>query len=423
MLRPDDLLASLSPANRDATLELLTWWLKGVSAVEPRRLVRNALHAENSVIGAHASSGVMVLAVGKAATGMAWGADDAIGDGIMRGLVITDSARSDPPWAETIIGGHPIPTPDSVRAATAALDLVDAMAADQLLLALISGGGSALMEIPHASLDLSDVQDIVDQLIRSGAPIETINAIRSLLSQVKAGRLASRCAGTTATLVLSDVLDADPAQIASGPTVAPIAASGLTREVFEEFRIVGESVKRVLEFLSSDVPSTPPIATNYSVDIVADGRTAGQAAVEIIGESGTAVVYVNDRLAGDACDAAQESLARTPAGAVGVFTGETTVMVTGTGRGGRNQHAALAAACEITGTNTRFLACGTDGIDGPTDAAGAFVDGTTVVDIEAAMDHLARCDAYPYLDRASALLRTGPTGTNVGDMWIVDKRH
>ena len=99
------------------------------------------------------------------------------------------------------------------------------------------------------------------------------------------------------------------------------------------------------------------------------------------------------------------------------------MVVSGDGRGGRNQHAALAAACELIDGPTRFLACGTDGIDGPTDAAGAFVDGWTVRDIDSARRHLERCDAYPFLDRARALIRTGSTGTNVADLWIVDKRH
>lgn len=188
------------------------------------------------------------------------------------------------------------------------------------------------------------------------------------------------------------------------------------------FDIVGPEADRVLAFLSNVERDDGPAGT-FPVEVVGDGRTAGETAVSVIAQSGASVSYVTDRLEGDAQEAACEALRRTPDGAVGVFTGETTVVVSGPGRGGRNQHAALAVALEISGTDFRFLACGTDGIDGPTDAAGAVVDGGTVGDAAIARRHLDARDAYPFLDRTGALIRMGSTGTNVGDLWIVDKRH
>jgi glycerate 2-kinase len=335
--------------------------------------------------------------------------------------VIADEQRPVPGWAQLYVGGHPLPTPASVEAGTAALAFVGAVRPDETVVALISGGGSSLMDAPHPGLDIADVRTVVDQLIRSGAPIGDINGVRRKLSMVKAGGLARACPGTITTVLLSDVARGHPSEIASGPTVQPKAPDRGIAECFVTYGITGPSAARVLEFVAT-TPPHPPVVTPPPV-IVGSGTTAGSAIVDRLATQGISARYITDQLDGDATAAARWAVESTASGEVGIFTGETTVSVTGTGNGGRNQHAALVAACEIVGTGTRLLAAGTDGIDGPTQAAGAVVDGGTVADLAAARQAIDAFDSSTYLAATHSLITTGRTGTNVGDIWIVDKRH
>ena len=217
-----DRLGDLRAIHPRATGRLLGAVDAALDEVDPRRLVRSALApGEGGVLaGGHfiAARRVVVLAVGKAATGMSRGAADALGPLVSRGLAVADQTEEAPDWAELLVGGHPVPDEGSVRAAVRAIDLARGMRPDELLLALVSGGGSALLEAPAEGLSLDDIQDLNDQLIRSGAPIKTINRVRQAVSRVKAGRLAARCRSPVVTLVVSDVGD-DPAVVASGPTV------------------------------------------------------------------------------------------------------------------------------------------------------------------------------------------------------------
>lgn len=418
----DHVLDGLQPANRTATRVLLEMVRAAIESVEPAALVTRALNQAEGELESvlREASSIIILAVGKAAIGMAWGAEKALGRSISAGLVISDQEDEVPPWAELVVAGHPLPDDRSATAAHAALDLVTTVADDDLLLALVSGGGSSLMEVSHEALDPADVRRLMDQLIRSGAPIEAINALRSRLSRVKAGRLAARCSGRLATLIISDVAGSDPRHIASGPTIAAHPPPDQEHDLFEAYDLRGPAADRVRSFVEG-LGAEPPPPQAFVAQVIADGRTAGEAALASAHRQRYRATYMTDAMSGDACLAARQALSATPDGSLGVYTGETTVAVVGSGQGGRNQQAALAVAIEIKGTSHRFLACGTDGIDGPTDAAGAFVDGTTVTDIDVARRHLQTCNAYPYLDRARSLLRTGKTGTNVGDLWIVDK--
>ena len=365
---------------------------------------------------------VVTLAVGKAAAGMTLGAADALGPLVRRGLVVTDQAAEVPGWAELVLGGHPIPDRGSVRGAELAIRLAQSVRPDEMMLALVSGGGSALLEAPVDGLSLDDLQDLNDRLIRSGAPIEAINRVRQAVSRVKAGRLAARCRGSVATLVVSDVGD-DPAVVASGPTVAAPPNPAPLDELLDRHAIRGGAAARARRVAATGVEGTAarPGSKDDVALILADGMTAGRAAVRSLSSAGLQASLSPDRLGGDAVTAVRRNLAATAEGTVRVLAGETTVEVAGNGRGGRNQHAALTAGLEIAGTAQRFLAFGTDGIDGPTDAAGGCVDGATVIDPVRARRHLDACDSYPYLEAAGALLRTGRTGTNVADLWIVDK--
>ena len=419
-------LGELRAAHPRATHRLLSAVDAALEAVDPRRLVRSALApAEGGVTVAGrfmAARRVVMLAVGKAAAGMTLGAADALGPLVRRGLVVTDQAAGLPEWAELVLGGHPIPDRGSVRGAELAIRLAQGVGPDEMMLALVSGGGSALLEAPADGLSLDDLQELNDRLIRSGAPIETINRVRQAVSKVKAGRLAARCRGSVATLVVSDVGD-DPAVVASGPTVsAPLNPVPLD-DLFDRYAIRGGAADRarLIGATEDEGAAFRPGSKDDVALILADGMTAGRAAVRRLSSAGLETSLSPERLAGDAETAVRRELATTAEGTVRVLAGETTVEVAGKGRGGRNQHAALAAGLEIAGTGHRFLAFGTDGIDGPTDAAGGCMDGATVTDPVRARRHLDACDSHPYLEAAGALLRTGRTGTNVADLWIVDR--
>ena len=421
-----DRLGDLRAVHPRATARLLGAVDAALEEVDPRRLVRSALApADGGVLAGGRFIGarrVTVLAFGKAATGMSRGAADTLGSLVSRGLVVSDQAEQAPDWAEVLVGGHPVPDEGSVRAAERAIDLARGVGPDELLLALVSGGGSALLEAPAAGLSLDDIQDLNDQLLRSGAPIETINRVRQSVSRVKAGRLAARCRSPVVTLVVSDVGD-DPAVVASGPTVTAPRSPAPLSEILDRHPIRGSTAERIRRVVDAGVErsDTRRVPGNDLALILADGMTAGRAAVRFLSSAGLDVSPVPERLAGDTEDAVLRELASTPEGTVRVLAGETTVEVRGPGKGGRNQHAAVAAGIEIAGSPHRFLAFGTDGVDGPTDAAGGCVDGATVTDPAPARRHLDACDSYPYLEAAGGLLRTGRTGTNVADLWIVDR--
>lgn len=413
-------LQDLRAADPSATRRLLGAVDAALDAVEPTRLVREALDpARSGVLAAGhpiPARRVAVLAFGKAAVGMIHGADQAIGPRISRGLVVTDEAGEVPGWAELIVAGHPIPDGGSVRGARAAITMAESMGPDDLFLVLVSGGGSALLEAPVEGLSLDDVRDLNDRLLRSGAPIGVMNQVRRAVSVVKGGRLGTRCRGRLATLVVSDV-GSDPAVVASGPTVPPGTPSPDISEILDSYSITGPAAERARRSATTGMWQT----RSGPALILADCFTAGSAATRHLAREGLEVSLESDPLEGPADQAAVRAVASTKEGQARVLVGETTVEVTGTGRGGRNQHAAVAAGVEIAGSRHRILAVGTDGVDGPTDAAGGCVDGGTVSDIHAARRHLDNCDSYPYLESVGGLLRTGKTGTNVADLWIVDR--
>ena len=417
-------LAELRSQNLPATRLLLEALDAALDAVEPGRPVRKSLGRKEGtvLVGGRALPvrRVSVLAFGKAAPAMAMGADEALGGLIRKGVVITDHATDVPPWAELIEAGHPIPDQGSVRGAHAAIALVESAEPDDLVLTLVSGGGSALLEAPIEGLSLADIQDLNDRLIRSGAPINIINQVRQAVSNVKGGRLASRCRGWMATLIISDA-GPDPAVVASGPTIPTGDDGPRVGKLLDRFGIEGAAARQVRRLVRSHRGSVPSPVREGPALILADCFTAGRVAARHLAAAGLRATLRKDPLEGDSSRAAKTALASTARGETVVLVGETTVEVTGKGRGGRNQHAALVAGVEIAGTSHRFLAAGTDGIDGPTDAAGGCVDGGTVTDPGLARQHLAGFDSYPYLARAGALLRTGKTGTNVADLWIVDK--
>jgi hydroxypyruvate reductase len=298
--------------------------------------------------------------------------------------------------------GHPLPDARSVAAGEQALAIARAAEAGDLLLMLISGGASALLEVPAAGLTIEDLRETVATLLRSGAPIHEINAARRQLSRVKGGQLAEATRASVVTLAISDVVGDDPAVIGSGPTVpAPgsEAHGRCTTKVIGRLRDAIDGAARAA--------SARGYATHVIPEpIVGPARDAGR---RLIAE---ALKVLRDR-SGPVCVLAG---------------GETTVTVTGQGRGGRNQECALAMAQALAGLDRHIVAAsiGTDGIDGPTDAAGALVDPTTIARGRArGLDpdrHLDDNNSYAFFDALGDLVRTGPTGTNVGDLQIILRR-
>lgn len=386
----------------------------GLAVVEPEAVVRKAL-AERRL------SGATVLAIGKAAPGMARGASHLA----RAGLVISDHLEPIPKGFEFQLGGHPVPNEGSVVGGRRVVELLGSSVGPVLF--LISGGASALCELPSAGLHLSDIASLNEALLRSGADIVELNTVRKHLSQVKGGRLAQLVSDREAlTLVLSDVVGSPPTAIGSGPTVPDPTSFADALEVLERHGIDGPppALAEIRAGASGQRPETLKASiAHHDVAVVGDGRSAANAAVIAAREEGLEARVRTAELVGNAATMATAALDR-PESGMTFYAGETTVEVTGSGRGGRNQHAALTAAVQIEDNpGLYFGALATDGIDGPTGAAGAIVDAGTVgrgrAHGLAALDHLERHDAHPFLAATGDLLGGGPTGTNVGDLWVV----
>ena len=346
-----------------------------------------------------------------------------------------------PDGFELIVGGHPLPTPASEAGGRRALALAASSADDEMMLALISGGASALMAVPADGVTLEDKRTATEQLLRAGADIHALNTLRKHLSAVKGGWLAARARGSSVALAISDVVGDDVSVIASGPTVADASTFQDALDVVRAFggdaafppAIVARlerGVARAIE--ETPKPGDPRLARATTTVI-------GSAAAAALGYH---VVLIDDPVVGEARAAAlacvRDATARANAVARPsciVSSGETTVHVVGRGRGGRNQEFALAAAVALardsgdardrsaTPSAIVVASVGTDGVDGPTDAAGALADATTTTRAQAAgLDAdalLADNDAYTFFDAIGDLIRTGPTGTNVGDLQVI----
>ena len=410
------LAAALAVDDRDRAARLLGVLDTAMGAVDPEP----ATGATLPELGA-LDPPVTIVALGKAAPAMARGMVAALaGTRIGPVVVVSDHHEEVPVGTEFHLGAHPVPDLASVAAGLRLLEVVGA--AEGTVLVLVSGGGSSLAEVPAPGLDLADVSAVYRLVLRSGMPIEDANTIRAHLSSLKGGRLAGAAPGPVATVVLSDVADR-PALIASGPTVRCSTSPADALAILDRHRLVDIIPPQVVAFLR-DAPE-PPTPPEGPVVVAADGARAATAAVGAARDAGLRATVLTTHLRGRAVEAAQRALTSSPPDTLAVLAGETTVAVTGSGRGGRNQEAALAAAIAIEGGPVVFVALGTDGIDGPTDAAGAYVDGSTARRIRAAgidpVAALADNDSHTALDAASALLRSGPTGVNVADLWLVDK--
>lgn len=376
---------------------------------------------------------VLAVAVGKAAQGMAAGARDALADRIDAGIILTKDGASGerPPGFTCFEASHPVPDHRGVDATRAILTAVRQLGSDDLLIALISGGGSALLEAPVSPLTLADIQETTQLLLRAGAPIEDLNAVRSVLSDVKGGGLR-RAAGpaAVASLILSDVLGNDPRVIASGPTIPSSPDAATAQDVLRRYELldaVPEAVGQVIEDRRADQGES--ISPAHDIwRIIADNGTLIDAADEAANEMAlnTRVTWRDTQ--GEASDLAREFVAiceQMPAGVDCVLGGgEATVTVRGNGVGGRNTEFALAAAIELYRINSgwRVASLASDGDDANTGAAGAIASAATIDRAQAAgidpARELANNNSAHVFAVAGGLVTPGPTGTNVNDLYI-----
>jgi len=387
---------------------------------------------------------VIVVGAGKASPAMARAAEAVLGDRLTAGLVTTARGHRDGPSRITVReAAHPVPDAAGEAAAREMLGLVRGLGPDDLVLCLLSGGGSALLPLPRDGLSLDDMARTTNLLLRSGATIVEMNTVRRHLSAIAGGQLARAAApARVATLAISDVVGSPPDAIASGPTVPDPSTFADALAVLDRYGITARvpgAARRVLEQgRDGAIPETPkpgdPIFREAAITIVADNLTAARAAAEAGRAAGFHTLLLSTYLEGEARHVGRvlagiaRQIAATgeplPRPACIVCGGETTVTVTGDGRGGRNQELALGAAAALDGLPGALLVSfATDGRDGPTDAAGAAADGTTLARARRAgfdsVRHLRDNNAYPLLDAIGDLIRTGPTGTNVADLALI----
>jgi glycerate-2-kinase len=370
--------------------------------------------------------------------------EDLLGGRITDGVMVTKEGHGLPmTYLRIHEASHPVPDRRGIKGTEEILSLVQRAGVRDLVLCLISGGGSALMVSPVEGITLDDKQVITTHMLACGADIHEINAIRKHLSRIKGGGLAKLVyPATLVSLILSDVIGDDLNVIASGPTVPDTSTFVDARQICRKYGIwnqVPASIKkRINDGLRGDVPETPSTGDRifkkcYPL-LVGTNLHALKSAATKAHQLGYHVLILSSTIEGEAREAAKvlAAVAReirtsghpllTPACIL--CGGETTVTIQGDGKGGRNQEFALSAACAINGLeDVVILAGGTDGNDGPTDAAGAIVDGDTLARaIEKKLipqDYLNRNDAYHFFNNLEDLVITGPTGTNVMDIYMV----
>jgi len=438
---------SLTQLRRDAR----TIFDAGLRAVDPAELVKRELRRPRDMLevaGRHYDLAkyrrLYVVGAGKASARMASAVEDIADGSLHGGIVIVKYGHSVPlNKIKVIAAGHPVPDEAGANATREIIAALSQAKKDDLILCLLSGGGSALLSYPADNLSLEDKQTMTRLLLDCGAKIQEINAIRKHLSRVKGGRLAQLASpATIVSLILSDVVGDHIESIASGPTAPDGTTFSDCWRIIERYGLIGQIPTTVRDFLEQGVQGkiaeTPKAGDRLFEKvqnvIVGNNRTALLAAEHQAEALGYHTLILSSFIEGEAREAAlfHSAIAKeiistdNPVSrpACVISGGETTVTIRSDGRGGRNQEFALAAAIEIDGTEgVAILSGGTDGTDGPTDAAGGIVDGTTIKRAKNrglnANYYLNRNDSYRFLQAADDLLVTGPTFTNVMDFRVV----
>jgi glycerate 2-kinase len=436
------------PAHRDLLRSLYS---AAIAAVEPAAAVRAHLRRDGTRLTAGAwthdldpAGRIVLVGAGKASAAMALAVEELLGERIDRGVVVVKHGHTAPlTRVRQLEASHPVPDADGEAGARALEGALDGLSARDLVIACWSGGASALLPAPRDGLTLADKQAVTRLLLASGGDIATLNAVRKHLSRLKGGQLARRAQpATVLCLAVSDVIGDDLATIGSGPFIADpttfTEVDALVRRLGIAERLPPSVARLLADGLAGIAPETPKSGdacfARVHHHLVASNALALQAAATMAATAGYRPVVWQQPLTGEAraagatfAGAALHHLSRGERVCL-IAGGETTVTLGAEpGKGGRNQEFALAAAGMLasarphgTAATVAILAAGTDGNDGPTDAAGAFVDATTLTRARAVgfelERHLNRHDAYPLFDRLGDLLRSGPTGTNVMDV-------
>ncbi len=384
---------------------------------------------------------IVVVGAGKASARMAQALEPLLKDRIHEGLVVVKRGHVRPTrWIRIVEAGHPVPDRDGLWAAETTLRMAAALTHRDLLIVLLSGGASSLWPVPVATVSLEAKRQLTNQLLRSGAAIDEINAVRKHLSRIKGGSLAASTYATIITLILSDVIGDEMGSIGSGPTVPDPSTFAEAMAILRRYNLWDRTPSTVRRHLVAGrrglVPETPKRGSRRAYHtIVGSNRSMLEAVARAARAAGCHVVRWPHAIVGEARVAAalfvqfaRRQTARSPRlrkhPICVIAGGETTVAVTGRGIGGRAQEFAAAAAVGIAGVPRVWIAAvGSDGTDGPTDVAGALVSGATVsearrrgIDLQQA---LAQHDTYPALQRLGCHIVTGPTGTNVNDLYLM----
>jgi len=426
-------------------------FLAGVNAVQPGQKIKKHVRLENNRIFVddrkfplHDRTNIYVVGSGKASAAMAQALEEILGDRIHSGFIVTKYGH-DLPLKKIAVreAGHPVPDENGEKAAEEMVALLSTVGENDIVFFLASGGGSALLALPVPGITLNDKILVTEALLRAGASIREINTVRKHLSAVKGGQLA-RIAypATVITLMISDVVGNDPDIIASGPTVPDNSTFADGRAVLNRYNLgsllPGSVLNRFKRGAAGELEETPkpgdPVFKRSRNILIASNLQAIEAAGSRAEELGYNTHVLSTEMEGDTRTASRihtkaaagicQNGRPVPPPACLISGGETTVFIRGNGKGGRNQEFVLAAAIAIDGReNTAVLSGGTDGTDGPTDAAGAFADGTTIRRAAAlgmnAGEYLDNNDSYHFFKPLGDLVVTGPTHTNVMDLHVV----
>lgn len=408
-----------------------------IEAVEPGNALRRFVKREKNLLRIAGQqyhldefASVSVLGLGKATEAMSLALLDILASFPSRGLLIPKQAFDSPARGFTILpGGHPVPTEASVFAGNAAFNLASSLTERDLLICLISGGGSALMTSPNSDLRLEDLQSLTRLLLSCGARVDEINTLRRHLDRVKGGGIAKAAhPAKVVSLILSDVVGNPLEAIASGLTAPDPTTKEDALDILKKHDLLGKVPAAILQALENS-PETPkpndPLFKRVQNVLIGSNSLAAQAGLEMATSLGFHAHFLGDTWQGEARKVAKELCGYFKREWERPFCliagGETTVTLRGHGRGGRNQELALAAAIEMNGMeNALLVSFATDGEDGPTDAAGAVATGESCQRGErlgvSARTFLSRNDAYPFFESLGDLVKTKPTGTNVNDL-------
>jgi hydroxypyruvate reductase len=419
-------------------LPLDDWIAASLTAANPTYLLQSRIQLDENglVLGqyrhAPLTGRIFLISVGKAAVAMSQPLLTLLDDRLTGGVIISKAEPSPanlPHKVQFFQGGHPTPTEASVKAGAAVRRLLRDATADDLVICLISGGASALMTAPRISLD--NWRALNNALLASGCAIHQFNAVRQQLDELKGGGLARLAApAACVSLILSDVTGNPLALIGSGPTAPAAASPAEARAILTRYKIPQKLPPAVWQAVEAALPdkAAPPLPDSpRHYEIIGDVNTAAQALATAVTASGYELRLLTVHLEGEAREvgklAAALAKGLSPGQAL-ILGGETTVTLRGDGRGGRNQELALSAAIGLEGCSDRLiLTLATDGEDGPTPAAGAWVTGETVsrareMGVEAAI-YLDNNDSYAFFAQVGGLLEFGPTGTNVNDLLLI----